>query len=101
MRDYELMVILDGSLEERDVRTAIDQYLGSLTARGGKVANLDHWGKRRFSYEIRHKTEMRHLNEGYYAVARLEATPEMTEELSRVLGLADPVIRHKIVRLAA
>jgi small subunit ribosomal protein S6 len=101
MRDYELMVILDGNLEEKDIKTAVDQYLGNLTASGGKIANLDHWGKRRFSYEIRHKTDMRHMTEGYYTVARLEATPEMTEELSRVLGLADPVIRHKIVRLAA
>lgn len=101
MRDYELMVILDGNLEEKDAKTAVDQYLGNLTAHGGKVSKIDHWGKRRFSYEIRHKTDLRHMTEGYYAVARLEATPEMTEELSRVLGLADPVIRHKIVRLAA
>ena len=95
MREYELMVILDASLEERDVKSAVERYLATLTNQGGKVLGIDYWGKRRFSYEIRHMTE------GWYAVVRLEATPEMVDELARVLGLADQVIRHKIVRPVA
>jgi small subunit ribosomal protein S6 len=95
MREYELMVILDAGLEEKDARALIDRHLTGLGSQGGKVLGLEHWGKRRFSYEIRH------MNEGYYAVARLEATAEMVDELSRVLSLADQVIRHKIIRPAA
>lgn len=92
MREYEVMLILDPSLEDKDAKAAVDRYLGTLTAHGGKVINVEHWGKRRFSYEIRHMTE------GYYSVARLQGTPANMDELSRVLGLADQVIRHKIVR---
>jgi small subunit ribosomal protein S6 len=92
MRHYEVMLIFDPSLEDKDVKAAVDRYLTTVTSRGGKVANIDHWGKRRFAYEIRH------LNEGYYAVVDLEAEPAMVDELSRVLGLADEVIRHKVVR---
>lgn len=95
MREYELMVILDAGLEEKDVKAAVDRFLTGLSGQGGKVINLDHWGKRRFSYEIRHMTE------GHYAVVRFEATPEMVDELSRVLSLADQVIRHKVIRPAA
>ena len=95
MREYELMVILDAGLEDKEVKAVVDRHLATLANSGGKVLGLEHWGKRRFSYEIRHMTE------GYYAVARLEATPEMVDELSRVLGLADQVIRHKIVRPVA
>ena len=95
MREYELMVILDAGLEDKDAKAAVDRYLAGLTGQGGKVLNVDHWGKRRFSYEIRHMTE------GYYTVVRLEATPEMVDELSRVLGLADPVVRHKVLRPVA
>jgi small subunit ribosomal protein S6 len=66
---------------------------GALDAgRGGTVGNIDHWGKRRFAYEIRH------LEEGYYTVVDLEAEPETVDELSRVLFLADNVIRHKVIR---
>ena len=95
MREYELMLIVDAGLEERDAKAVVDRYLGTLKAHGGNVTAVDHWGKRRFSYEIRH------MNEGWYAVATLEASPEMVDELSRVLSLADQVIRHKIIRPAA
>jgi small subunit ribosomal protein S6 len=92
MRRYEVMLILDPSLEDKDVKAAVDRHLTTVSSRGGKVVNIDHWGKRRFSYEIGH------INEGYYAVVDLEAEPAMVDELSRVLGLADEVIRHKVIR---
>ncbi len=76
---------------ERQTAT-VDRYLTTITSRDGKIVGIDHWGKRRFAYEIRH------MNEGYYSVVTLEATPETVDELSRVLGLADSVIRHKVVR---
>jgi len=94
MREYELMVILNASLEERDVKAAVERYFDTLSKQGGKLLGIDYWGKRRFSYEIQH------MNEGWYTVARFEATPEMADELSRVLGLADQVVRHKILRPA-
>ncbi len=58
MRRYEVMLILDPGLEDKDA----------------------------------------HINEGYYTVVVLEAEPTAVDELSRVLGLADEVIRHKVVR---
>jgi small subunit ribosomal protein S6 len=92
MRHYEVMLILDPSLEDKDAKAAVDRFMGTITGRGGQVTGVDHWGKRRFAYEIRH------LNEGYYTVVDIEAEPETVDELSRVLGLADNVIRHKVVR---
>jgi len=92
MRRYEVMIILDPSLEDKDAKAAVDRYLTTVSSRGGEVQNIDHWGKRRFAYEIRH------LNEGYYTVVVLDAEPAVVDELSRVLGLADEVIRHKVVR---
>jgi small subunit ribosomal protein S6 len=92
MRKYEVMLILDPSLEDKDAKAAIDRYLKTITSRDGKVLEVDHWGKRRFAYEIRH------LNEGYYSVVTVEAETETVDEFARVLGLADNVIRHKVVR---
>ena len=92
MRHYEVMLILDPGLEDKDAKAAVDRFLATVTSRGGKVLKTDHWGKRRFAYEIRH------LVDGYYSVVDIEATPETVDELSRVLGLADAVIRHKVVR---
>ena len=92
MRRYEVMVILDPSLEDKDAKAAVDRYLTTVSSRGGEIQNVDHWGKRRFAYEIRH------INEGYYTVIVVNAEPAAVDELSRVLGLADEVIRHKVVR---
>ena len=92
MRHYEVMLILDPSLEDKDVKAAVDRFLRTVTGRGGKVTGIDHWGKRRFAYEIRH------INEGYYSVVTIEAETETVDEFSRVLGLADNVVRHKIIR---
>ena len=92
MREYEVLMILDANLEEKDVKAAVDGFAAGLTRQGGKVLETEHWGKRRFAYEIRH------MNEGWYSLVKFQATPEMVDELDRVLGLADQVIRHKIVR---
>jgi small subunit ribosomal protein S6 len=92
MRRYEVMIILDPSLEDKDAKAAVDRHLTTVSSRGGEIQNIDHWGKRRFAYEIRH------ISEGYYSVVVLNAEPEAVDELARVLGLADEVIRHKVVR---
>jgi small subunit ribosomal protein S6 len=92
MRRYEVMIILDPSLEDKDAKAAVDRHLTTVSSRGGEVQNIDHWGKRRFAYEIRH------INEGYYTVVVVNAEPDAVDELARVLGLADEVIRHKVVR---
>jgi hypothetical protein len=43
MREYEVMLILDASLEDKDAKAAVERYLGTLTAHGGKVTNTEHW----------------------------------------------------------
>ena len=91
-RRYEVMLIVDPRLEDPTIQQAVDRYLGVVRDRGGEVAKVDHWGRRRFAYE------MQHLLEGYYVVAELDAEPQAVDELDRVLRLADELVRHKIVR---
>lgn len=57
MRHYEIMVILDASLEERTVAPSLDTYLNVIRTAGGSVEKLDVWGRRRLSYEIVKKAE--------------------------------------------
>ena len=96
MRDYEIMLILPADADESVVGTAVDRITKVIEVGGGKIGNIDRWGKRRFAYEIDDKTE------GYYAVIKFTAEPPTQLELERVLNLADEVIRFKVlaVRLA-
>ena len=93
MRPYEVMVILEPTLEESAVQAVINRSTEQLQSGGGTVNRVDKWGKRRFAYEINHK------HEGYYVVLEVATEASNLDELDRVLRLADQVVRHKILRL--
>jgi len=92
VRAYEVMVILDPSLEERTVQPSLDKYLNVIRKDGGTVDNVDVWGRRRLAYEINKQAE------GIYAVINLTAEPATVKELDRQLGLNDSVLRTKVMR---
>jgi len=89
---YELMVILDPSIDERTVAPSLDRFLGVIRNDGGTVDGVDIWGRRRLAYEIDKHTE------GIYAVVQLTATSATTQELDRQLGLSEAVLRTKVLR---
>ncbi|MBF6356651.1 30S ribosomal protein S6 [Nocardia higoensis] len=92
MRHYEVMVILDPSLDERTVGPSLDNLLSVVKTEGGKIDKVDIWGRRRLAYEIRKQAE------GIYAVIDLTATPATVSELDRQLGLNETVLRTKVLR---
>ena len=92
MRAYEVMVILDPSLEERTVEPSLDKYLNVIRKDGGSVESVDIWGRRRMAYEIKKNQE------GIYAVVNLTAEPDSVKELDRQLTLNESVLRTKVIR---
>jgi small subunit ribosomal protein S6 len=92
MRRYEMMIILDPSLEERTVQPSLEPFLNVVTSAGGSVEKIDVWGRRRLAYDIDHKSE------GIYTVIDLTADPDAVKELDRQLGLNEAVLRTKIIR---
>ncbi|MBE3577841.1 MAG: 30S ribosomal protein S6 [Limnochordales bacterium] len=88
------MVIFDPSKVDGDEAVArmLDRIQGIVTGDGGKVTNIDRWGRRRLAYEIGGSTE------GYYVVIQFEAEPKTAAELGRILRITDGVLRHMIVR---
>ncbi|MEY4348786.1 MAG: hypothetical protein RL719_83 [Actinomycetota bacterium] len=92
MHQYELMVILDPTVEERTVAPSLDKFLNVIRNGGGTVDKVDIWGRRRLSYEINKKTE------GIYAVVNLKSTSALVVELDRQLRLSEAVMRTKVLR---
>lgn len=92
MRAYELMVIHDGDLDDVAVQDALKDVRAKIEA-AGEIKNVDFWGRRKFAYEINHKTE------GYYSVIEVLAEGGALDEVERNLRLADDVVRHKLIRL--
>ncbi|RBQ15753.1 30S ribosomal protein S6 [Spongiactinospora rosea] len=92
MRRYEMMVILDPSLDERTVTPSLDQFLAVVRNDGGTVEKVDVWGRRRLSYDINKKPE------GIYAVIDLTAEPATVKELDRQMNLNEGILRTKVLR---
>lgn len=92
MRHYEVMVILDPTLEERTIAPSLDTFLSVVKKEGGTVDKVDVWGRRRMSFEIN-----KHV-EGIYAIVDLRATPAAVQELDRQLNLNESVLRTKVLR---
>ena len=92
MRHYEVMVILDPTLEERTIAPSLDAFLNVVKQDGGTVEKVDVWGRRRMAYEIDKNAE------GIYAVVDLQANPSAVQELDRQLNLNESVLRTKVLR---
>jgi small subunit ribosomal protein S6 len=94
MRAYELMVIIDGDVDDPKAQTWIKTVSDGITAAGGTIhGRPDWWGKRPFAYPINKKPS------GYYLVVELVAPGGALDELERSLRLADDIVRHKLIRL--
>ena len=92
MRAYEVIVILEPSLDERTIEPSLDKYLNVIRKDGGTVENVDVWGRRRMAYEIKKNQE------GIYAVVTLNAEPDSVKELDRQLTLNESILRTKVIR---
>ena len=63
MRAYELMVIIDGDVEDPKAQSWVKTVTDGITAAGGSIhGRPDWWGKRQFAYPINRKET------GYYLV---------------------------------
>lgn len=92
-RAYELMIIIDSSVVDTDVPKVISRTEALISDEGGRVASTDNWGRRKFAYEINHKTE------GIYVVWEIVTENPGLPNTERQLRLADDIVRHKLFRL--
>ncbi len=95
MRKYEVMLILPPDADDNVVATVTDRIGQVISGGGGRVVNVDQWGRRRLAYEIDHK------NEAYYHLLHVDCEPPTLDELTRVLKITDGAMRHMAVRRAA
>ena len=92
MNKYEVLYVIDALLSEEDIAANITKFEVLVESNGGKVENIDKWGKKTLAYPINYKTE------GYYVLMNFESAPEFPEELERVFRITEPIIRYMVVR---
>jgi small subunit ribosomal protein S6 len=92
MQKYECVFILRADLPEAELAVRVDRIGDLVAEHGGEVTTRDHWGVRRFEYEIDH------LNKGDYMLMRFRCQPAGVAAIDRYLRLDDKVVRHLVVR---
>lgn len=92
MRKYEVVVIIDPEVDDRQVNGLLEKPLAGLTKAGGTVDQIDVWGRRKLAYDIRKKSE------GIYAIINVTAEPAVVKELDRQFTLNERIMRTKVIR---
>ena len=92
MRKYEIMIIIDPDVDERQVPALLEKHLKVITASNGTVDGQDVWGKRRMAYEINKKAE------GTYAVLNVTAPADAVKEMDRLMSIDEQIMRAKVMR---
>jgi len=92
MRKYEVMVLIDSDVDERQVPALVEKHLETITNGGGTVDNTDIWGRRRLAYDINKKSE------AIYAVLQLTAEPAVVKEMDRLMTIDEKIVRTKVLR---
>lgn len=90
MRDYEVMFILDPTLDE-EVKNSTIENVKNIINEDGEAGEADVWGNKKLAYQINKKKE------GFYVVVPFKANTELPKELDRRLKISDAVMRHIIV----
>ena len=87
MSTYETTFILEPGLDENRVNEEIERVSQWIRDLGGQVLDVQRWGKRRLSYEIRRKRD------GIYTLL-LHASPSAAvRDLERRMRLNESVLR--------
>lgn len=92
MRKYEMVLILDSSLEEDAIETELSKISAIIEKDGGSILETAKWGVKKLAYLIDHKES------GNYIILNFTCDDAAITEIDRVNKINDKVIRHMIVK---
>lgn len=91
MNNYEAVVILSQAIAD-EAKVAFAEKMKELIVSNGELTSVDEWGKKTLAYEIKKQTE------GFYILFTFTAKPESIQEMNRLLGLDESVLKHMIIK---
>ncbi len=92
MKKYEIMYIVNASLEDAERAKVMNGLHAIITDHEGSIDQVEEWGVKEFAYEINH------MNKGYYVVINVTANNEGIQEFDRLARINNNVVRYMIVK---
>ncbi|HLD51263.1 30S ribosomal protein S6 [candidate division WWE3 bacterium RIFOXYC1_FULL_40_10] len=94
MKKYELMLIANIDLGEQGAKDFFVSVKDMIQKMEGAIVREDYWGKRKFAYEIKGKSE------GFYSVLEVTLESASLADLKTKLNRTSGVVRYLITALA-
>lgn len=92
MKKYEIMYIVNASLDDAAREKVMNGLHKIITDHEGTIEKVEDWGVKEFAYEINH------MNKGYYVVMNVAANNEGIHEFERLARINHNVVRYLIVK---
>ena len=92
MKNYELVVIFDPSLEEEAVDKELSKITSLLEKEKCEVSDVDKWGIRKLAYPIKKQES------GNYIIVYFNGKSGVISELDRINKINDKILRHLVVK---
>lgn len=90
MRNYEIMYIVNASIDEEARKAEIEKLHSILADNGATVTKVNEWGLRDFAYPIDD------MLKGYYVVIKVTADEAALKEFARLTKIDKNVVRHLV-----
>ena len=92
MNKYELAVVVSAKIEDDERAQVIEKVKALVERFGGKISDVDEWGKRRLAYEIQK------MKEGFYYFVHFESDSVCPNEVENHIRIMEPVVRYLCVK---
>ena len=89
---YDLVLLLSENAPEEQRAKVLSDVEGAIAGAGGEIERNDDWGRRPTAYQINHQAEAE------YHLLQFHSPPELIEELSHNLHIADGVLRFRVIK---
>jgi small subunit ribosomal protein S6 len=90
MRSYEVAYIVDPDVDEEGLDELEGIVKGWIETAGGKIGEIDRWGKRRLAYPINKKYE------GFYIFIQAEMPTDAPIAIERDMSLNEQIMRFMV-----
>ena len=90
---YDLVLLLSTTAEDDARAKIVSDIEAAIASAGGSVERNQDWGTRPMSYRINHQAEAE------YHLLQFTGPAALLESLSHSLGIADSVLRFRIIKV--
>jgi small subunit ribosomal protein S6 len=91
--EYELVFIVHPEVADDGLDPVINNISQFITGKGGEIAEVNRWGRKKLAYPIKH------LLEGNYILMKFKLDPSANKELETNLKMTEKIIRYLLIKV--